>query len=195
MPVAPGRRRFALRLAQLLVGGPLLFGEARAQSSVLPGDTSGEAQIKAAFICKFGNYVEWPARDKRPDGAAFVIGAVTSAKVVDALNRAATGQAVNGRPIVVRKLAKGDPVDDLAVIYVARAQSAELAEVLAAVRGRPILTITESEEASASGSMVNFVVVDDRVRFDIALQPAEHSSLKISGRLLALARKVTGAPS
>jgi hypothetical protein len=43
--------------------------------------------------------------------------------------------------------------------------------------------------------MVNFVVANDRVRFDIALQPAEHSSLKISGRLLTLARKVTGAPS
>jgi hypothetical protein len=191
----PGRRRAALRVAQLLVASLLLFAEARAQSSVAPAAASGETQIKAAFICKFGNYVEWPAREKRPADAPFVIGVISSGKLVDELVRAASGQTANGRPIVVRKLAKGDPVDDLAVIFVTRGHAAELADALAAVRGRPILTITESDDAPVAGSMVNFVVVDDRVRFDIALQPAEQSSLKISGRLLALARKVTGAPS
>jgi len=192
--VRPDMRRYALQAAHLLVLALLLFVEARAQSSVLP-DSTGEAQIKAAFICKFGNYVEWPAGDKKSADAPFVIGAMTSDAVVSELTRAAAGRTVNGRPIVVRKLARGDPVDDLGIIFVARTHSAALADTLASIRGRPILTITESEGADAAGSMVNFVVVDDRVRFDIALQPAEHSSLKISGRLLTLARKVTGAPS
>jgi hypothetical protein len=186
-----GLRRGALNVAQLMILAVLLLADARAQSSVLPA----EAQIKAAFICKFGNYVEWPARDNKPPDAAFVIGAMTNDAVVEELTRAAAGRTVNGRPIVVKKLARGAPVADLSIIFLARTHSASLAETLAATRGLPILTITEADDAPAPGSMVNFVVADDRVRFDIALQPVEHSNLKISGRLLTLARKVIGAPS
>lgn len=187
-------RRMALQWAHLLLAAMLLFADARAQSSVLPDARSSEAQIKAAFLCKFGNYVEWPARDgKHPE--AFVIAALTTDAVAEELNQAAAGRTVNGRPIVVRKLAKGGAVDDASIVFVARSHASALAETLAATRGLPILTVTESDEAAGAGAIVNFVVVDERVRFDIALQQAERNSLKISGRLLTLAHKVTGAPS
>ena len=194
-PASPGRRRIALGAMHLGLVALLLLADARAQSSVLPDARAAEAQIKAAFICKFGNYIEWPGREKGGSDAPFVIAAIASDAVAEELTHAAAGRTVNGRPIVVRKLARGDPVDDVAILFVARTHSAALADTLASIRGRPILTITEADDTSTAGSMVNFVVVDDRVRFDIALQPAERSSLKISGRLLTLARKVTGAPS
>jgi hypothetical protein len=187
-------RQVALQAAHLLLAALLLFVDARAQSSVLPDARVAEAQIKAAFLCKFGNYVEWPARDgKHAD--AFVIAAMTSDAVAEELSAAAVGRTVNGRPIVVRKLARGGAIDDASIVFVDRSHASALAETLAATHGLPILTVTESDEAVGAGAMVNFVVVDERVRFDIALQPAERSSLKISGRLLTLARKVTGAPS
>lgn len=192
-PPAPGRRRAALRIAQFLLAAPILFGEARSQSAVLPDAATAAVRLKAAFICKFGNYVEWPTAEKADE--AFVIGALTSDSVVDELMRAANGHTINGRPIVVRKLARGDPLDGLAIVYVARSHSERLAEILTSVRGRPILTVTELDQAGSDASMVNFVIVDDRIRFDIALPAAERSSLRISGRLLALARKVVGAPS
>lgn len=193
-PAAIGRRRAALRLLQFLVTAPLLLGEVRGQSSVLSDGASAEVRLKAAFICKFGNYVEWPTGEKKVE-EPFVIGALTSSVVVGELTRAAAGHAINGRPIVVRMIAPGDALDGLAIVYVGRSHSARLAELLSAIRGRPILTVTESDQAIDDGSMVNFVTVDDRVRFDIVLPAAERSSLKISGRLLALARKVVGAPS
>ena len=188
------RRRFASHVARALVvaASPLAFGAAYAQSALVRGDASGEARIKAAFICKFGNYVDW-GKDGRPAESAFVIGVVGGGRLLDELNRAASGQTVNGRPIVVRRLEKIDPVDDVAIVFVGRG-NLPAADSLASMRGRPILTITESDDA-APGSMINFVIVDDRVRFDIALPQAEQGGLKISGRLLALARKVTGAPS
>ena len=138
--------------------------------------------------------MEWPSRDGK-HAETFVIAALGPDTVTEDLSRAAAGRTVNGRPIVVRKLAKGDSIDDVAIVFIARSHASALGETLAAARGLPILTVTESDEGASAGGMVNFVVVDDRVRFDIALQSAEHSSLKISGRLLSLARKVTGAPS
>ncbi|MGH8795515.1 MAG: YfiR family protein [Caldimonas sp.] len=187
-------RSTALQAARLMLVALLLFADARAQSSVAAEAGVVESRIKAAFICKFGNYVEWPRDGVRHDGP-FVIGVVADDPVVGELVQAARGHTVNGRPIIVRKLVRGDPVDGLDIVFVGHSGSAWLAETLAAAHGQPILTITESGNAADAGSIVNFVVVDDKVRFDIALEPAEHSNLKISGRLLAVARKVTGRPS
>jgi YfiR/HmsC-like len=194
-------RRAGLALSRLRVSAAysllvtvLLLVDARAQSPGVIDSRSAESQIKAAFICKFGNYVEWPP-DKRSADPAFVIGALTDGAGIEELTRAATGKTVNGKPIVVRQLGRNDALDDVAILYVARSHSVPIAEILGGLRRRPILTVTESADAPAAGSIVNFVVVDDRVRFDIALAPAEQGSLKISGRLLALARKVTGVPS
>jgi hypothetical protein len=52
------------------------------------------------------------------------------------------------------------------------------------------LAVTEAEDTFALGSVINFVVVQDKVRFDIALQQAESANFRFNSRLLALARKV-----
>jgi hypothetical protein len=65
---------------------------------------------------------------------------------------------------------------------------------MAASRGLPTLIVTASPAGMAEGSVINFMVVDEKVRFDVALGPAEARGLKISSRLLAVARTVQGAP-
>jgi hypothetical protein len=165
---------------------------AAAEPASLSIEQTAEYAIKAAYLCKFGNYVEWPGRLPVPSEAPFEIGVVASDAVVDELKHAARGQTVNGRPIVVRRLAAGDPLNGLGIVFVARSGVAFLAETLAATKGQPILTVTESEEGTAPGSVVNFVVIADKVKFDVALKPAEQSNLKISARLLGVARVVSG---
>ena len=71
-----------------------------------------------------------------------------------------------------------------------RTDRRNMSEVLDASRDRPMLTITESDDGLALGSMINFVVVADKVRFDVAPDSAEAHRLKISSRLLAVARQV-----
>jgi hypothetical protein len=76
------------------------------------------------------------------------------------------------------------------MLFIGQAESARLTEILAIAKGQSVLTVTESEDALSHGSMINFVSVDDKVRFDVALPQAERGALKISARLLAVARKV-----
>jgi len=163
-----------------------------AAASANPQTQAAEYEIKASFLCKFGNYVEWPSQGSERSEAPFGIGVIASDAVVDELTRAARGQTVNGRPIVVRRLLVGDRLDGLDILFVARSHIAQLAETLAAVKGQAILTVTESDPGTPVGSIVNFVVVADKVKFDIALQQAEQSNLKISARLLGVARSVSG---
>jgi hypothetical protein len=151
---------------------------------------AAEVQIKAAFLYKFGDFVQWPpAAFARPD-APFAIGVLGADDIAAALEQLVAGRTVQGHPIAVRRLKRGEALAGLHVLFIGQGESARLAETLAAAKGQAVLTVTESENALASGSMINFVAEDQRVRFDVALPSAERGQLKISSRLLAVARRV-----
>jgi hypothetical protein len=97
---------------------------------------------------------------------------------------------VDGHPVQVRRVERMDASGGAHLLFIDRSRNGQLADTLPQVRGRPLLTVTESEQAFALGGMINFVIVENKVRFDIALAPAEASQLKISARLLAVARRV-----
>lgn len=149
-----------------------------------------EYRVKAAFLYKFGSYIEWPSGSFARADSPVTIGVIGADALADELTQIVAGRNVNGRPARVRKLRAGDPIAGLHVLFVGRGEGGRLAEILAAARGQALLTVTESEEGLGLGSMINFVVVEDKVRFDIAPPPSESSSLKISARLLGVARKV-----
>jgi hypothetical protein len=106
-----------------------------------------------------------------------------------------TGRTVNDRPVAVRRLKPGESLDGIHVLFVGKAENARLAQLAQTAQARSILTVTESEGALAQGIVINFVMVERRVRFEIALDSAEKSRLKLSSRLLAVAQQVrTGTP-
>jgi len=153
-------------------------------------DNPAEVQIKAAFLYKFGDFVQWPpAAFARPD-APFAIGVMGADELAAALEQLVVNRTVQGRPIAVRRLRRGESFAGLHVLFIGHAESARLGETLAAARGQALLTVTETENALAAGSMINFVAEESRVRFDVALPSTERGQLKISSRLLAVARRV-----
>lgn len=151
-----------------------------------------EYQVKAAFVCKFANYVDWPAQVLGAAGEPLRIGVLAGSAVVEEFRRMAAAASVAGRTVEVRPLQRGEAPDGLHVLFVARAMAAHAGELLAYLKGRPVLTVTELDPGSATG-IINFVVIDDKVRFDIQLPTAAQSGLKISVRLLGVARRVEGS--
>src|SRR5688572_30220270 len=77
---------------------------AAAQSS--RGDV--EQQVKAAYLYKFGSYVEWPDSVFTGPGDAIRIGIVGANPLADELTQMVTGRTINGRPITVRKVRAGE---------------------------------------------------------------------------------------
>jgi hypothetical protein len=172
--------RFVLGLA-IGLAAPV----APAQSDV----QATEARIKAVFLFKFADYVEWPKTAFATNAAPFTVGVVESEAVARELARVVEGRAVQGRPVVVRSLRGSEPVDGVQLLFVGREGRGDLGQILARLRGRPVLRVTESEGALQAGSMINFVLVDGKVRFDI-VPPDDAGGLRISSRLLAVARDV-----
>lgn len=167
------------------------LGTATGAAAAADDGAGVEYQVKAAFVCKFGNYVDWPPQALGAAGEPFRIGVLASGAVLEEFHRTAAATSVAGRQVEVRKLARGEAPTGMHIVFVSRAMSAQAAEVLAAVQGRPVLTITELDAGSTTG-MINFVVVEDKVRFDILLPAISQSGLKISVRLLGVARRVEG---
>jgi hypothetical protein len=153
-----------------------------------------EDRVKAAYLYKFAGFVEWPAKSfTRPD-TPVTIAVLGADPVVMELNQAVAGRTVNDRPLAVRRLRTGDSLAGVHILFVGKSESARLTQLAQATQPRSILTVTESDGALEQGSVINFVRADRRVRFEISVESAEKSGLRLSSRLLAVAQDVrTGA--
>src|SRR6266850_3597230 len=131
--------------------------------------TAAETQIKAAFLYKFSGFVEWPPKVfARPD-SPFTIGVIGADELAAELEQIVKGRTVLERAVVVRRMRRGESVAGIQMLFIGQAEGARLAEILANAKGQSVLTVTESDDALSHGSMINFVFVDDKVRFDLAL--------------------------
>ena len=150
-----------------------------------------ESAVKAAFLYKFGAFVDWPAGSfQRPD-APFVIGVAGDDAVAADLEQLVAGRSLDGRPVAARRV--GSDAASLAglhVLFIGR-RSERLRELLAAAVG-PVLLVTDQESALRLGSVINFSSEGGRMRFSVSLSAAEARSLRLSARLLAVAQDVEG---
>ena len=153
-------------------------------------ERASEVQVKAAYLYQFGGFVEWPPQAfSGPDGA-FTIGLIGAEAMAAELEQIVATRQVQGRQVIVRRLRAGEPLKGLQVLFVGGLEAERLPEIMSAARGAPLLVVTETADALSQGSTINFVAVDNRVRFDVALPAAERSRLRISSRLLGVARRV-----
>jgi hypothetical protein len=165
----------ALLLAALLP----LFAHAQSGSSL-------ERQVKAAYLYKFAGFVEWP---EGPD-APIVIGIAGADPLAEQLEQTVAGHTANGRPLQVRRIKRGDSLAGVHILFIPAQERVLAQDLLAASRGQPVLTVTDGDETFGMGSMINFVIADERLRFEVSLKHAAVARLKISARMLSAALRV-----
>jgi hypothetical protein len=151
-----------------------------------------EYAVKATFIYKFAGFVAWPAAAFESAGSPVTICVLGSDPVALLIDHAAIGQSAGDRSLAVRHLEGPAGPTGCHILYVAANIPAAEAENL--VKGMPVLTVSDSANAGARGSIVSFVVQDNRVRFDIDDAAAAQNGLTISSKLLSLARAVRPRP-
>jgi hypothetical protein len=148
-----------------------------------------ERSVKAAFLYKFLGYAEFPAASFVDAEAPLVIGVAGSDELAAELSRMVVGRSVNGRPIVVRAIKDPGAIGELHLLFIA-GDEARAAAMLKAHSQHPMLTVTETERGLQLGSVINFKIVDDHVRFDVSLDAAGKNNVKLSSRLLTVAHLV-----
>ncbi|HET9576464.1 MAG TPA: YfiR family protein [Usitatibacter sp.] len=166
---------------------------AMAEAAPAPRVEASEAAVKAAFLYKFATYVEWPESAFPAPESPFVFGVAGSDDVAAELEKILPGRVIHNRPAAVRRLKEGEPIAGVHLLFVGRTQPNALAVVRAAQQ-QGILCVTETERGLETGSTINFVAADERVGFEVSLDAAERSGLRISSRMLNVARRVVSRP-
>jgi hypothetical protein len=176
------------RVGTLLVLLGLLLSLGVEASGAAPADASIETRVKAAFLYKFATYVGWPEGVFAAPDSPLVFGVLGDRFIAEELDRAVDGRRIETHPLDVKLLSEGDDLSGVNVLFVAA--GAGLPAAIRSTSDRPVLIVTESERALSQGSIINFIVAEGRVRFEISTASAEQRDLKLSSRLLAVAHNL-----
>lgn len=147
-----------------------------------------EDAVKATYLYKLAAFVTWPVGALPPD--RFVICVVGQTPVGTLLDRAVKNQTVQQRPVVVQQYQSVRSNPGCQIMYVAGSEAESVAGVLAAAHGAPVLTVTDGQDTAQATGILNFVLVDGRVRFEIDEGKAAENDIVISSKLLRLAVRV-----
>jgi hypothetical protein len=155
-------------------------------TGVSSGQGETEHRLKAAFLLQFSKFVQWPSAAFDSPTSPIVIGLVgfDSAAPFQAVVDPST--RVDGRPVVFRRFAPSE-VGDAHILFLSRDLGARANNILRAQKGKPVLIVGESPGLASRGASINFVLRDNKVRFEINPDTAKASQLNVSSRLLALA--------
>lgn len=165
----------------------------------LPAATVGRAdnrealeyEVKAAMLVNFAKFVDWPAQAFPDSRAPLVIALVGRDPFGGLIEETVRDRVVGGHPIVVRKLEALPARESAAhIVFLARSEKRRSADLLAALAGRPVLTVSDAEGFTQAGGMIGLSIENERVAFQVNRGAAQRAGLSISSRLLKLASSI-----
>lgn len=148
-----------------------------------------EYKVKAAFLLNFARLVEWPEDSGPAPGEPLVVGVHGQGDATGDVTRALEEASVDDHPVSVRRLGSPSEMSQCHIVFVAEEDPASAAEWLRA-SSRGVLTVGEATGFAGRGGVINFFVDANKLRFEINKNAAERNGLKVSSRLLRLARLV-----
>jgi hypothetical protein len=151
-----------------------------------------EYEVKAAFIFHFAQMVEWPSNALGANAQPLVICTLDDDSYSSALTTVAEGKLIGSHPVQTRLLHTIADVPGCHVLVVGGKDKKRVAAILAGTKDAPLLTVGDSEDFAPAGGIIGLLLQDNKIRFDVNLIAARRANLKISSRLLVLARSVIG---
>jgi hypothetical protein len=168
----------ATLLLAAVLGAPRGFAQATAPN---------EYQVKAAFLYNFPKFIDWPSGAFPDSSSPFTICLLGHDPFGRSLEDLFLNKTINGRRTAIARAQRVEGCPVCQIIFVSSQESPHLTEIAAALRGRNVLLVGESEEFAGAGGTIQFFIQDNRVRFVINTDAADRAGLKISSKLLALA--------
>ncbi len=154
--------------------------------------TATSIEVKAAFLYNFAKFVEWPA-DATSGTTTINLGVLGNDAIVEALKTIVRDKTVSGRGFAIKRPASLDDFGGLHMLFVGEAEKRHVPEILKRLEGGTVLTVSDLDRFCQMGGTIALVIENNHVRFDIRLDTAHRSRLKVSSKLLNLARTVHGA--
>jgi len=176
--------------ARLVVAALTLVGP-RAAFAAPSTRAPAQHEVKAEFIERFTRFVEWPDSVFASRSAAFVVCIWGQGPLSSRLEEVVTRGPIQGRPVRVLRIGSRESIHPCHILYVATLDRAVVRGIAESARGKPILSVGDEPGRAEDGLLINLILDHEGfVRFEINLDVARVSGLKISAKLLRLARRV-----
>jgi hypothetical protein len=171
----------------LCVGLAIFCGglQAARADSALPR----EYLIKAAFLYNFAKFIQWPDAAFYGPQTPFKIAVIGDVDFGAAL-ATIQNKTINSRRIVIDQLEATNGLEQYHLVFLSRSQMENIDQILSQLDGKPVLTISDAKDFSRMGGIIQLYEKDNKIRFNVNMEPAERSQLKISSKLLKLAQVV-----
>ncbi|MDX2196772.1 MAG: YfiR family protein [Cytophagales bacterium] len=140
-------------------------------------------KVHAMFMYHFTKYLDWPESKKTGD---FVIGVYGNSDISKELESIAAAKKAGTQNIIVKKLSSASEATGCHIVFVSGSKSSDVNDLCNALSGKPTLVVTEKNGLCKKGSGINFILVDDKLRFEINKNAIESNSLKVSTELQKL---------
>jgi hypothetical protein len=144
--------------------------------------------VKAAYLYNFGRFVEWPRSVTPTD--SFNICVVGDDPFGTALNLTLSDEIIAGKKVLLKRVPTAGDAINCRILFISASEESQLRQILAALAGSSVLTVSDAPRFSRRGGMIQFVLDGSRVRFEINLASAERAGLTLSSELLKLAVNV-----
>lgn len=151
-----------------------------------------EYQVKAALLLNFVRYSDWPASAFADARSPYVVGVVGRDPFGKDLEKAFDGKTVKSRTFLLKRVSNEQEMRACHLLFVSSSERRRSRDWLEKIVGAPVLTVGESPDFLDQGGMINFLLKDGSVRFDINLEPARIARLKLDANLLTVALSVRG---
>ena len=173
---------------KIVLGCLMILGLLGTLSTTVRAQSSSEYQVKAAFLYNFAKFVDWPGDAFGNSNAPLVVGVIGDDPFGGALDQAINGKTINGRPLVVRRLRLGQDLRSCHILFISSSERQRLPQIIQSLRGASVLTVGDMGQFNQQGGIINFILEANKVRFEINSRAADQARLKISSKLLSLAK-------
>ncbi len=142
------------------------------------------SKMKAIFIMNFTKLIEWPQSYREGN---FVVGVVGESPLFDELSKMAKTKKVANQTLQIKKFTSPSEISNCHILYLSKDESNEISEVLKKIKTNSTLVITEEKGLVDKGAGINFIVKDNRQKFELNKKNVEKYKLKVSSNLESLA--------
>ncbi|HXP59960.1 MAG TPA: YfiR family protein [Dongiaceae bacterium] len=147
-----------------------------------------EYQVKAVFLFNFAKFIEWPAAKLGGPDSPLVIGIIGDNPFGTLLEETIKDQAINGHKLVSRAISTTAEAVACHIVFISRSEKERLRPLLAALKGQPVVTVSELRGFAQDGGMIALVLLNGRVKLEINPAAAGEAGVKLSSKLLSIAR-------
>jgi hypothetical protein len=182
------RRSVALRR---VLFGAIFFGSVvLCPSGIAQQSRPEEYQLKAVYLFNFGRFVEWPATPASPPQDSFDICVLGRDPFGSVLDATLMGESVNNQRLAARRISNSHDAVSCRILFISSSEAARIRDILASLEKSAVLTVSDLPGFTSNGGMIQFVMRENKIHFEVNLTAADKAGLTLSSQLLKVATDI-----